>query len=110
MHDYMAAVCVVLAEPAIVTVAPRPALILTEVSPSAAAYDGGEMRAIGYHRNIALRAEPDHVKHVLMSYIDDGDIHWGETGWHEMAEHDIPEHAAEGVWFAGGRSYFSEWS
>ena len=109
MQDYMAVVCVVLAEPVIIAVPQRPSLILTEVSPSAA-YDAGEMRAIGYHRNIALRAEPDHVKHVLMSYIDDGDIHWGQTGWHEMAQHDIPEHAAEGVWFAGSRSYFSDWS
>lgn len=109
MQDYMAVVCVVLAEPVVIAVPQRPSLILTEVSPSAA-YDSGEMRAIGYSRNIALRAEPDHVKHVLMSYIDDGDIHWGQTGWHEMAQHDIPEHAAEGVWFAGSRSYFSDWS
>ena len=48
----------------------RPSLILTEVSPSAA-YDSGEMRAVGYSRNIALRAEPDHAKTVLMSYIDE---------------------------------------
>lgn len=109
MQDYMAAVCVILAEPAVIAVPQRPSLILTELSPSAA-YDSSEMLAIGYYRNIAVRAEPDQVKRVLMSYVDDGDIHWGHTAWHEMAGHDIPKSAAAGVWFAGVRAYFSDWS
>ena len=109
MHDYMAAVCVMLPEPIAVPAPQRPSMILAELSPTAA-HDTSDMLAIGYYRNVAVRADADEVKHVLMSYIDDGDIHWGQTAWHQMEEHDIPESAAAGVWFAGSRVYFSAWS
>src|SRR5437868_1821888 len=109
MDDFMAAVCVVLPEPIVVPVPQPPSMIVTESSPTAA-HHSGEMLAIGYYRNLAVRADRDEVKHVLMSYVDDGDIHWGETAWHEMDEHKIPPQAAEGVWYAGKRVYFSAWS
>src|SRR4051794_767096 len=108
MDDFMAAVCVVLPEPVVVPTPQRPSLILAELSPTAS-HDTSDMLAIGYYRNVAVRADADHVKNVLMSYIDDGDIHWGQTAWHELDEHDIPESAAEGVWFAGARAYFTAW-
>jgi len=48
------------------------------------------------------------VKHVLESYVDDGEIHWGQSAWREMDEH--RSDAREGVWFAGSREYFSAWA
>ena len=107
-HDFMAAVCVVLPEPVVVAVPHRPSIVVTELSPTAL-HEGDEMLAIGYYRNVGVRADPDHVKHVLMSYIDDGDIHWGQTAWREMDEHTTRE-IAEGVWYEGARVYFSGWS
>lgn len=104
-HDFMAAVCVVLPEPVAMPVPRRASIVLTELSPTAQ-YESDEMLAIGYYRNVGVRADPDHVKHVLASYIDDGDIHWGQTAWREMDEHAARE---EGVWYAGSRVYFSAW-
>jgi hypothetical protein len=107
MDDFMAAVCVVLPEPVVVPVPQRPSLILTELSPTHA-YDGDAMLAIGYYRNLGVRADADHVKHVLEAYVDDGEIHWGQTAWREMDEH--RSDAREGVWYAGSREYFSAWA
>lgn len=104
----MAAVCVMLPQPKAVPVPHRSSLVVTELSPSAF-HDGDEMLAIGYYRNLGVRADPDHVKNVLMSYIDDGDIHWGETAWREMDDRSSREDV-EGVWFAGSRVFFSAWS
>ncbi len=105
----MVSVCVLLPEPIVVPVPQPPAIIITDLSPTAWRCDGEEMLAIGYYRNVGVRADPDHVKHVLMSYIDDGDIHWGQTAWREMDEHTARE-IAEGVWYEGSRVYFSAWS
>ena|GEM_PF-2183658 len=103
------AVYVVLPQPVAVPVPPRPSLVITELSPSAA-HEGDEMLAIGYTRDVAVRADPDEVKHVLMSYIDDGEIRWGATAWREMDDHSVAADADEGVWYAGSRTYFSAWS
>jgi hypothetical protein len=109
VNDFMAAVCVMLPQPMVVPVPHRPSIVVTELSPTAP-HDGDEMLAIGYYRNLGVRADPDHVKNVLMSYIDDGDIHWGETAWREMDEHTARDERVEGVWYAGSRVYFSAWS
>lgn len=109
MPDFLAAVCVVLPRPVVVPVPHRASIVLAELSPTAA-HEGDEMLAIGYYRNVALRAEVDEIKQVLMSYIDDGDIHWGQTAWREMDEHDASPHASDGVWYAGARTYFSAWA
>ena len=93
----------------VVPVPHRPSIVVTELSPTAP-HDGDEMLAIGYYRNLGVRADPDHVKNVLMSYIDDGEIHWGETAWREMDEHTARDERVEGVWYAGSRVYFSAWS
>ncbi len=105
----MAAVCVVLPQPTRVRIAPRAAIVLAEMS-ATGAHEPDEIMAIGYYRNVALRAEADHVKHVLESFVRDGEIHWGETAWHEMEPHEIPPTAREGVWFAGSPDYFSHWT
>ena len=108
MDDFMASVCVLLPEPVVVPVPQPPAIIVTDLSPTALR-EGDEMLAIGYYRNLGVRADRDHVKNVLMSYIDDGEIHWGQTAWHEMDEHSSPRDATEGVWYAGSRVFFSAW-
>jgi hypothetical protein len=105
-RDFMAAVCVVLPEPVVVAVPHASSLVLTELS-ATHAHDAAEMLAIGYYRNVGVRADPDRVKDVLMSFVTDGEIHWGETAWEEMDEH---AGAREGVWFAGKPDYFSAWS
>ena len=105
----MAAVCVVLPKATRVRMAPRAAIVVAEMS-ATAQHEPDEMMAIGYHRNIAVRAEADHVKHVLEDFVQDGEIHWGETAWHEMEPHQIPANAREGVWYAGAPDYFSHWS
>lgn len=109
MNDFMAAVCVILPEPVVVPAPQRSSLVLTELSPTHT-YDSDEMLAIGYYRNVGVRADADHVKHVLESYVDDGEIHWGQTAWREMDKHRIPRDAGEGVWYAGSREYFSAWA
>jgi hypothetical protein len=107
-RDFMAAICVVLPQPVVVPAPQQSSLVLTEISPTTA-HESGEMLAIGYYRNLGVRADPEHVKNVLMAYVTDGDIHWGQSAWHEMEEHDIPATAAEGVWYAGAQVYFSAW-
>ena len=109
MRDYMAVVCVVLPKATRVRMAARAAIVLAEMS-ATARHEPDEMMAIGYYRNIAVRAGEDHVKHVLEAFVQDGEIHWGETAWHEMKPHEIPADAREGVWYAGTPDYFSHWS
>ncbi len=105
----MAAVCVVLPKATLVRMAPRAAIVLAEMS-ATAAHEPDELMAIGYYRNVAVRAEAEHVKLVLESFVADGEIHWGETAWHEMEAHQIPADAREGVWFVGAPDYFSHWT
>jgi hypothetical protein len=99
--DYLAAVCVVLAEPL----------------PNEDAEDPADRLIIGYYRNFGLRSLPDRVRDLVEKLPDDGEVHWGETEWSEtdpwrldaVIQRQIAPVKGEGVWYTSGRVFFTQW-
>jgi hypothetical protein len=116
--DFVAHVCVVLPEPTVIPPQPGDVIAITEGSECVTPEEAASSPMIGYFINIGLRSEPNDVKHRLERIVQDGAIHWGETEWSitmmdtsidRVIRKQIKGIGEHGVWYVGGRFYFSEW-